>query len=51
MGSAGRELQTRIVEIPVLYNDPWTNETQMRFRDRHQDPNSTDLEYAARVNG
>lgn len=51
VGSAGRELQTRIVEIPVLYNDPWTNETQMRFRDRHQDPNCTDLEYAARVNG
>ena len=32
------ELQTRIVEIPVLYNDPWTHETLMRFRDRHQDP-------------
>ena len=51
MGSDGRELQTRIVEIPVLYNDPWTNETQMRFRDRHQDPKSSDLEYAARING
>jgi urea carboxylase len=51
VGSAGRELQTRIVEIPVLYNDPWTHETLMRFRDRHQEPNSTDLEYAARVNG
>ena len=37
------ELQTRIVEIPVLYNDPWTHETLMRFRDRHQDPESTDL--------
>jgi urea carboxylase len=23
----------------------------MRFRDRHQDPESTDLEYAARING
>ncbi len=23
----------------------------MRFRDRHQDPDSTDLEYAARING
>jgi urea carboxylase len=23
----------------------------MRFRDRHQDPHSTDLEYAARING
>lgn len=44
------ELQTRIVEIPVLYNDPWTHETLMRFRDRHQDPESTDLEYAARIN-
>jgi urea carboxylase len=51
VGGAGLELQTRIVEIPVLYNDPWTHETLMRFRDRHQDPNSTDLEYAARVNG
>jgi urea carboxylase len=44
-------LSTRILEIPVLYDDPWTNETQQRFRDRHQDPESTDLAYAARVNG
>ena len=43
-------LNTRIVKIPVLYNDPWTHETLMRFRERHQDPNSTDLEYAARIN-
>ncbi|GBH18316.1 hypothetical protein BV360_04630 [Pseudomonas syringae pv. actinidiae] len=47
---AERTLQTRIIEIPVLYNDPWTHETLMRFRDRHQDPGSTDLEYAARIN-
>ena len=45
------ELETRIVEIPVLYHDPWTHETLMRFRDRHQDPDGTDLEYAARING
>ena len=45
------KLETRIVEIPVLYDDPWTNETLMRFRDRHQDPEATDLEYAARING
>jgi urea carboxylase len=45
------ELPTRIVEIPVLYRDPWTQETLMRFRDRHQDPGATDLEYAARING
>ena len=43
-------LQTRIVEVPVYYNDPWTHETLMRFRERHQDPDSTDLEYAARIN-
>jgi len=51
LGSADLELPTRIVEIPVFYNDPWTHETLMRFRERHQDPNSTDLEYAARING
>lgn len=44
-------LKTRIIEIPVFYNDPWTRETLMRFRERHQDPTSTDLEYAARING
>jgi urea carboxylase len=44
-------LSTRIVEIPVFYQDPWTHETQMRFRDRHQNPNGTDIEFAARVNG
>ena len=43
-------LKTRIIEIPVLYNDPWTHETLMRFRERHQDPNSTDIEYTARIN-
>ncbi len=44
------DLNTRIIEIPVLYGDPWTHETLMKFRDRHQDPDATDLEYAARVN-
>ena len=48
--SAKSVLQTRVVEVPVLYNDPWTHETLMRFRERHQDPNATDLEYAARIN-
>eukprot|EP01037_Dinobryon_pediforme_P014628 gene14628-14752_t len=49
--SAPSTLKTRIIEIPVLYNDPWTHETLMRFRERHQDPTSTDIEYAARING
>jgi urea carboxylase len=44
-------LETRVVDVPVLYDDPWTHEAMMRFRDRHQDPESTDLEYGARVNG
>ncbi len=47
----GYELPTRIVEVPVLYRDPWTHETLMRFRDRHQRPDLTDIEYAAEING
>ena len=43
-------IKTRIIEIPVYYNDPWTHETLMRFRERHQDPKSSDIEYAARIN-
>jgi urea carboxylase len=50
-GKGDRTLSTRILEIPVYYNDPWTHETLMRFRERHQEPTGTDLEYAARVNG
>ncbi|GAC1045566.1 5-oxoprolinase subunit B family protein [Rhizobium sp. No.120] len=44
-------ITTRIVEIPVFYNDPWTHETLMRFRERHQEPTGTDLDYATRING
>jgi urea carboxylase len=44
-------IETRIVEIPVYYNDPWTHETLMRFRERHQEPAGTDLDYAAKING
>ena len=43
-------IKSRIIEIPVYYNDPWTHETLMRFRERHQDPSSTDIEYTARIN-
>jgi allophanate hydrolase subunit 1 len=48
---AEKRMTTRIVEVPVYYRDPWTQETLMRFRERHQDPNGTDLDYAARING
>lgn len=42
--------EARVIDIPVLYNDPWTHETLMQFRERHQDPDATDLEYSARIN-
>lgn len=51
MSEASGTIRTRIIEVPVYYDDPWTRETLMKFRDRHQDPQSTDLEYSARVNG
>lgn len=43
--------EAQVIEVPVLYDDPWTRETLMQFRERHQDPDSTDLEYSARING
>lgn len=48
---AEKRMTTRIIEVPVYYQDPWTHETLMRFRERHQDPDGTDLDYAARING
>ena len=52
-GSAGQSttIEARLIEVPVLYEDPWTHEVLMRFRERHQDPGSTDIAYAARING
>ena len=44
-------IEARLIEIPVLYDDPWTRETLLRFRDRHQAPELTDIEYCARING
>lgn len=44
-------LPTRIFEVPVWYDDPFTNETASRFRDRHQRPEGNDLEFAAIENG
>ena len=49
--NAEKRLSTRIIEIPVYFQDPWTHETLMRFRERHQDPSGSDLDYAARING
>lgn len=51
--SGGAEtLATRIVEVPVWYDDPFTAEVAERFREGfHQEPSGTDLDYAAKVNG
>jgi urea carboxylase len=49
--TAELHLKTRLVDIPTLYDDPWTRETLMRFRDRHQHPEGTDIEFVAKING
>ncbi|WP_221567815.1 allophanate hydrolase subunit 1 [Alkalihalobacillus sp. TS-13] len=43
-------IHSRLVDVPILFEDPWTYEALMKFRDNHQDPDSTDLEYSARIN-
>jgi len=44
--SQSAALSTRLLEIPVWYNDPFTREVGAKFRDRHQRPEGNDLEYA-----
>ena len=44
-------LETRIIEVPVWYDDPFTAEVAQRFREGfHQEPGGTDIDYAAKVN-
>lgn len=50
VGGSRQQLQTRIFELPVWYDDPYTNETGARFRDRHQMPDGNDLQFAAAEN-
>ncbi|MHC5226397.1 5-oxoprolinase subunit B family protein [Ignatzschineria sp. LJL83] len=46
------QLKTRLIDIPVFFNDPWTTAVAQKFRDRHQEPDSkNDMEYAAKLNG
>ncbi|NNG35864.1 5-oxoprolinase subunit B family protein [Nakamurella aerolata] len=49
-GAGDEPLQTRIIEVPVAYDDPITAEVAGRFRANHQAPEGTDLDYAAAVN-
>lgn len=50
-GTDNIKINSRLIEIPALFDDPWTHKALMKFRKNHQDPNATDLEYAARING
>jgi urea carboxylase len=43
-------LATRVVEVPVWYDDPYTGATGARFRKGHQRPEGTDLDFAAEEN-
>jgi allophanate hydrolase subunit 1 len=49
--AADFRFRARVVDVPILYDDPWSTECLLRYRDRHQDPAATDLEYMARING
>jgi urea carboxylase len=46
-----KALSSRLVDIPVLYDDPWTKKCAAQFADRHQDPSVTNLEYITKING
>ena len=50
--SHAHTLDTRIIEVPVWFDDPFTTAVAMRFREgHHQDPSGNDLDYAATVCG
>ncbi len=49
--SSHLQIEARVIEMPIFYDDPWTREVLMRFRDRHQARDMTDLDYCAKVNG
>ncbi|WP_245669546.1 5-oxoprolinase subunit B family protein [Nocardia speluncae] len=44
-------ISTEILDVPVLYDDPWSAEICMRFRGGHQSATESDIEYTARING
>lgn len=48
--TSSQTAQARVFEVPVWYQDPFTSEVGQRFRDNHQTPDKTDLEFAAEVN-
>ncbi|MFI5717415.1 allophanate hydrolase subunit 1 [Nocardia sp. NPDC051750] len=44
-------ISTEILDVPVLYDDPWSAEVCRRFRGGHQSATESDIEYTARING
>lgn len=42
---------SRIIEIPVWYDDPFTNEYAQRFKDRNLKHEISDFEYVMKANG
>ncbi|GEN33898.1 MULTISPECIES: 5-oxoprolinase subunit B family protein [Aneurinibacillus] len=48
---SGLTLQSRVVEIPIWYDDPITKECAAKFKDRHQDPSVSNLEFVMKING
>jgi len=50
-GDQDESILTRVFEVPVWYDDPFTSEVAQRFRSNHQTPDKSDLDFAAEVNG
>ena len=48
---SSRRTTARVFEVPVWYEDSYTADVVRRFRDVHQTPDKTDLQFAAEVNG
>jgi urea carboxylase len=44
-------LSVRIVEIPIWYDDPITQEYSRRFKHRHLEPELTNFEFVMKING
>jgi urea carboxylase len=42
---------SRLVRVPIWFDDPYTNEIKRKYADRHQEPEMSDLAYTARENG
>ena len=38
LDTAHVSFSTRVIDVPAYYDDPWTREVLMRFRDHHQAP-------------